>query len=729
MNTKRSNRTITYLILVISLIGALVIANVLFTMVTGIHLHSGRNIKTAWGGSETSVNVVTASRGVIYDRSGKEVIAQDVETYKIVAIIDKRRKDGDKPAYVKDQKKTAKELAPILGMDEDEILNKLKTGVKNGSYQVEFGTKGKNLSIEQKEQVEALELPGIEFEKSAKRYYPNGKFASSLIGFASYDEKKKQLVGRMGLERFLNKELTGTDGKVKYRKDAAGNKLAGSEYVEKNAVNGANVTLTIDKNVQLALENALQKTMSEFDSANAWSIIMEVETGKILAYSGYPSFDLNELDIKDYRDLPSQYAYEPGSVMKAFTYAAAIDSGVYPAEDATFRSGTFNWGYSDEEGIYRSPTPVTGFSPIKDALDKDHGMVTYDKGFILSLNTGICELLTYHLKPEVFMDYLGKFGFFKPVGLYGLSGKEDVGLKNFTYPSDKLSTGFGQASSVTALQMVQAYTAILNDGKMVKPYVINKIEDSYTNETLYKGKTEVVGQPIKASTAHKIVDLMHHVVNDPDGSGQRYKMDDVDIIAKTGTGQIAKGASYSASTYINSVMAAAPYDNPKVLMYYAFESPQFLTYTGDYFKQAFREALIAENITGTSTSNEDSKKQNSAWKKFEMPSLVNHSLAYTENKMKNMNVNKVMIGDGNSVIKQYPAAGSSVVTSQNIFILTDGNNITMPNMLGWSRKDVASFWDITGIPITISGYGSVSEQSVAAGSVIDKATSIEVKLK
>ena len=94
-----------------------------------------------------------------------------------------------------------------------------------------------------------------------------------------------------------------------------------------------------------------------------------------------------------------------------------------------------------------------------------------------------------------------------------------------------------------------------------------------------------------------------------------------------------------------------------------------------------------------------------------------------------MNVNKVMIGDGNSVIKQYPAAGSSVVTSQNIFILTDGNNITMPNMLGWSRKDVASFWDITGIPITISGYGSVSEQSVAAGSVIDKATSIEVKLK
>ncbi len=147
MNTKRSNRTITYLILVISLIGALVIANVLFTMVTGIHLHSGRNIKTAWGGSETSVNVVTASRGVIYDRSGKEVIAQDVETYKIVAIIDKRRKDGDKPAYVKDQKKTAKELAPILGMDEDEILNKLKTGVKNGSYQVEFGTKGKNFSI------------------------------------------------------------------------------------------------------------------------------------------------------------------------------------------------------------------------------------------------------------------------------------------------------------------------------------------------------------------------------------------------------------------------------------------------------------------------------------------------------------------------------------------------------------------------------------------------------
>lgn len=729
MNTKRSNRTITYLILVISLIGALVIANVLFTMVTGIHLHSGRNIKTAWGGSETSVNVVTASRGVIYDRSGKEAIAQDVETYKIVAILDKKRKVGDKPVYVKDKQKTAKALAPILGMEEADLLKRLKVGDKNGSYQVEFGTKGKNLSVEQKEQIEALELPGIEFTKSAKRYYPNGKFASSLIGFASYDEKKQRLVGRMGLEKFLDKELTGTDGKVKYRKDVSGNKLAGSEYVEKNAVNGANVTLTIDKNVQLALENALQKTMSEFDSANAWSIIMEVETGKILAYSGYPTFDLNELNIEDYRDLPSQYSYEPGSVMKAFTYAAAIDSGVYPAEDETFRSGTFNWGYNDEEGIYRSPTPVAGFSPIKDALDKDHGIVTYDKGFILSLNTGICELLTHYLKPETFMDYLGKFGFFKSVGVYGVPDNGEIGKKNFTYPADKLSTGFGQGSSVTALQMVQAYTAILNDGKMVKPYVISKIEDSYTNETLYKGKTEVVGQPIKASTAHKVVDLMHHVVNDSDGSGQRYKMDDVDIIAKTGTGQIAKGGSYSSSTYINSVMAAAPYDNPKVLMYYAFESPQFLTYTGDYFKQAFREALIAENITGSSQTNEDAKKQSSTWKQFEMPSLVNHSLAYTENKMKNMNVNKVLIGDGSSIIKQYPSAGSTVVTNQNVFILTDGTNITMPNMVGWSRKDVASFWDITGIPITISGYGSVSEQSVAAGSVIDKGTSIEVKLK
>lgn len=727
MNLKKANNSIRRIIFVSGIVGALVVSNVLFTMITHKHLRSGIDVLASRGTDYNSANVITASRGYIRDRNN-EIIAQDVDTYNIYAILDETRLGiNESPAYVVNIEDTAAALAPKLNMEAAEILAYLNAGKANKSYQVEFGNQGKHLSAEVKESIDALGLPGIEFSKTTSRIYPTGKFASHLIGFAQYDEQLKKITGRTGLESFLDEELTGSDGLESYDISAQGTVIPGTKHTDQQEVNGNDVYLTLDRNVQLALETCLQSTMDNFGARRAWGIIMEVETGKILGWSSYPTYDMNERNIEDYINVPSEYQYEPGSVMKGFTFAAAIDSGVYP-KDETYYADRFYIGYDPaKDKIYRATEDVGMGSTINDALEKNFGTISFDEGFMRSSNVAVCELLANYLSPSSFETYLDKFGFFKAVDTYGLEGHDAAGVKNFLYPSDKLSTGFGQASSVTALQLVQGYTAIFNDGKMMKPYYIDRVVNPYNGEAVYQAQPQVVGQPISEETSQQMRDLMHEVVqNDVGTAHNRYRMDDIDLIAKTGTGEIF--GEDSNGYYVNSVIAAAPYDDPKIMMYYAFESKDILNFNGEPFKQAFKEAMVASSYASVGTSSED-QTQYSNYKEFTMPSLINHTLAYTDNKLYDMSINKVIIGDGTSIVRQYPLAKDTVITGQNIFLITDGTTITMPNMVGWSRKDVSRFWELTGIGITMDGFGIVKEQSIAAGETIDKFTDIKVTMK
>lgn len=732
MNPRRANRTLSRIIVICTIATCLVLSNVLYTMVTKAHFRSGIGVMTYGRASEES-RTLTASRGYIYDRN-QEIIAQDEDTYTIFAILDASHTGiGNTPDYVIDAKLTAEKLAPILGMEVEDVLGYLERAQAAGGYQTEFGTKGKNLSTTVKETIDALELPGIAFSKSSQRFYPVGKFASNLIGYAQYDGTEKRIVGKMGLEAYLDEYLTGTDGVERYQKTAGGTILPGTKHVESQAVDGNDVYLTLDKNVQVALEKCMEDTMKAFNSQRAWGVIMEVETGRVLGYSAYPTFDLNERNVEEYLDVPSAYLYEPGSVMKAFTYAAAIDSGNFPY-DTLYNSGTFNLGIDANGNAFRSNTYNKDFGRIMDALGKDYGTLSFESGFMHSSNIAICELMTKYLPPEIFEDYLDRFGFFKPVGMEGVEASEQSGVKNYTYPIEKLSTGFGQGSSVTAMQMVQAYSALFNDGKMVKPYIIDKVVNSYTGDIIEENSTEVIGEPISKETADKMRELMYDVVNGKDDNGTgtgyyRFNMDDIAVIGKTGTGEIATNGKYGSETYVNSFMGAAPYDDPKVMMYYVFESGDIKYSEGSYFKSAFRQALIALGITGDSSSSTKDDNSYSSWQEFSMPGLINHSLDYASDKMISMNVNKVIIGDGSGIIKQYPEEGNSVITNQNVFLLTDGTNITMPDMKGWSRKDAAQFSTITGIPITIAGSGTVNEQSIAAGTAITTESDIQITLK
>lgn len=727
MNPKRANRTLSMIVIICGVIACLVIANILYTMTTSYHFRSGIYVDQ-YSPSAEKKKTITAARGYIYDRN-KEIIAQDVDTYSIYAIIDPSHMGiGDTPEYVMDPQMTSEKIAPILDVSVEYMMERFENAQANNAYQLEFGLSGKSLSTTQKEAIDALDLPGIEFSKNSKRFYPSGKFASHLVGYAQYDDTEKRIVGKMGVEQYLDEYLKGTDGEERYSASASGTVLPGTKYVSSKAVNGNDVYLTLDKNVQVALEKCLENTMKKFDSQRAWAVVMEVETGKILGYSSYPTFDLNELEIEDHLNVPSQYTYEPGSVMKGITYAAAIDSGNYPGNDTLYSSNTFYMGIDANGHAYRTSSAETAESTITDALGYKFGTISLMEGFARSSNIAICEMLTKYLPTDVYEEYMTRFGFFQKVNMEGVS--EEAGTKNFTYPIEKLTAGFGQGSSVTAMQMVQAYSALFNDGKMMKPYYIDKVVNSYNGDILEEGSPEVVGEPISKDTADQMRALMNEVVNNKTyGSAyNRYHMDDVEIIGKTGTGQIATNGKYGDSTYINSFMAAAPYDDPKVMMYYVFESGNILTYTGDYFKSAFRQALIATGVSGDTTG-EYTSGEYSSWQEYEMPTLLNHTLDYANEKLKSMAVNKVVIGDGSSIVQQYPLAQDSVITKQNVFLLTDGTNITMPNMSGWSLKDVNQFAAIANVNITWEGTGSVKEQSVKAGTTINSETEIKLTLK
>ena len=722
MNPKRSNRTLVYMLLMIGIIGVIILSNVLFTMVTEKHLRTGTNIKDYKDPDISSSTVLKAKRGTIYDRNG-EAVAQDEDTYKLIAYLNKNRKGiGNKPAYVKDITKTARLLAPKLGMDEEQLAELLTKAQKSGKYQTELGDKGKNLTKEVKESIEALELPGISFEETVQRYYPSGVFASHLIGYAQFDEEKNTMVGKMGLEAALNEYLSGKDGLEVYQRDADGNVLPGTKYTKSYATDGNNVVLTLDRNVQQTLQNSLDKSVKKTaGGVRGWGIVMEVETGKILGWASSPSFDLNKRNIKDYVDLPSDYLYEPGSVMKGITYSAAIDSGHYPY-NKTFDSGVFYFTESADGKIYRTNS---GALKIKDALGENHGTITFDKGFVLSSNIGICELLTKYMDPTIYKEYVEKFGFLKPVNSPFLNN--EGGTMFFDYASEKLSTGFGQAISVNALQMVQAYSAIFNDGKMVQPFVVDRIEN--TNGKIIKQyDTTITGQPISEKTSKYMQKLMKRVVYDKDGTASPYKMNDVEIIAKTGTGEVAGANGYDGSLYTNSVMMAAPADDPKVMVYYVFQASDILSYDREPMKEVMRSALVAANITsdGESNSNEKAYKD---FKQSDMPSLLNHSLDYAKEKLKKTSTSKVIIGNGSSVIRQYPEEGETIISNQNVFILTDGANITMPDMKGWTKKDVTAFWELTHIEVEMSGTGKVTKQNIKTGKSINKDTVIKVEME
>lgn len=643
----------------------------------------------------TKKEIIKAPRGTIYTSDG-EVLAQNVSSYTIIAYLDpKRTEDESKPQHVIDKAVTAKALAPILNLNEDKILEYLS---KENIYQTEFGVQGRGLTEITKDKIVSLNLPGIDFIETQKRYYPNGDYLSYVIGYAKTDEDGN-IIGELGIEKEYDDILRGEDGYILYQKDLRGYKIPNTKVRKKDAVAGKDIYLSIDSNIQFFVEQAIKNSTNGYNFEWLTMVIADAKTGKILASGSSPSFDPNIKNITNYLDPNVSFTYEPGSTMKIFTYMAAMENGSYDGT-ATFLSGTYT---------------TTDGTVIGDHDRKGWGYITYDKGFAYSSNVGVVNLINSGLSKEFLKNYYKKLGFGSKSGIE--LPQEAKGKIDFKYETEIYNAGFGQGITTTPMQNIKALTSLTNDGILLKPYIISKIIDPTTKEVMYKGKREEIEQVASTKTVDKIRELMYDTVNVKGNTGSPYRMDGYNLIGKTGTAQIAStdGSGYltGKSDIIASFSGIYPGDNPEIIIYASVKRPG----NGSQLPVTTAVKEVITNVSkykGLDTVNVN-KEQIAT---YNMPSFINDNVNDVINTLNNNLIPTIVIGDGTRVIKQYPAKDSVVSSKDKVFLITNSSNYTLPNMIGWSKQEVLTLLTFLNVNYQSEGVGYVTSQSLAAGTLI-----------
>lgn len=638
--------------------------------------------------------VLEAKRGTIYDRNG-EVIAEDTSSYTLVAILD----ESMKPDYVSDKEDTAKILAKYIDLPESEIYRILS---KEGPFQVEFGRAGKDIPLQTKQEIEELGLPGITFIQESKRFYPNGVFSSHLIGYVDTEEGETTPVGQLGIEKSYNDILMGKNGSIQYESDLWGYLLQDRKQKMTPAVDGKDIYLTIDKKIQTFLEEALNQADELYKPQKMMAVVADPETGGILAMGQRPTFHpKTRVGIeKTWHNEIIENSFEPGSTMKIFTIAAALEEQVLNLNE-TFQSGAFK---------------ATPNSPaIHDHNIAGWGKISYLEGIQRSSNVAMAKIVQDKLGYETFREYLTKFGFDRPTGID--LPNETGGKIVYEYPLDKITTGYGQGTAITPIQQVQAATAIANDGKMLKPQIIDKIVDPNEGKVIQDSKPEVVSTPISPETAKKVRNILETVITEPIGTGyQKYNIEGYDVAGKTGTANMTENGRYltGKNDYVFSFLGMAPVDEPQLIVYVAVQQPEVESYSEGskpvsmIFKQIMKNSLQYLNIQ---------PEEQEPVKIIDVPNVEGKSREEAKVGLEQLEVTPVILGTGNKIVEQIPKEGQPLMKGEKVILKTDGK-LSIPNMEGWSLRDVMKVASLAELELNITGNGYVTKQSVQSGTSV-----------
>ena len=649
----------------------------------------GIDIKKFADNRNTQEDILYAKRGTIYDVNG-EVLAQSVNSYTIIAYLsESRTEDPKKPKHVVDKEYTAQVLSEHLGIEKEQILKQLN----KDKYQVEFGTKGKNLSELKKSEIEALDLPGIDFIVSTKRFYKMGSFASYIIGYAKNNDDGK-IVGEMGIEESYNKKLEGTNGKKIYQKDLYGYQIPNTPSITEDPIDGQNIYLTIDNNIQIIVEKAVKNLVNEREVEWVTFSVMDANTGAIVASASSPTFNPNELDtISSYLNPLISYQYEPGSTMKTFSFLAALEEGIYDGSK-TFESGKIE------------VADVT----IRDFNNKGWGIIDFDTGFAYSSNVAATNL-GLQLGVSKLKTFYQKAGFGQKVGIE-LPGEVN-GKLSFTYKSELANASFGQGITTTPIQNLQAYSILTNNGTMIKPYLIDHITDN-EGKVIYKGKRTVVRDVASSKNIKYMNTLLHNVVYE--GLSDYWQPKNVSLIGKTGTAQIADpkgGYQHGEYDYIKSFAGIFPEENPKYIIYV---SAKKMVGTTKDLANCVTKAV--EEIANYANINYKTEEEKITTKVVKLDSYTNKNTEKTVENLKNQGLEPIVIGSGDKIIDQSPDKNVKVIKGEKVFLLTNKKPYLMPNTYRLTSSEVVSLAKMLNLKYEINGYGKVDSVSIPEGAEI-----------
>ena len=578
---------------------------------------------------------ITSDRGLILDRNGK-TLAENITTVSLVLI----------PNQIKNKEQVTKDLANILNVDYDTMykhVNK-KTSIER------VHPEGRQLSYETAEKINELNYDGVYLVKESKRYYPYNNLLSHVLGYVGIDNQ-----GLSGIELEYDKYLTGKDGAIKYYSDGKGNRLDKSEvYVEPQ--NGINVTLTIDLDIELAIERELDNVMTKYNPEQALIVVADPNTGEILGMSSRPNFDSNNYQNYDIntinRNLPIWATYEPGSTFKIITLAASLEEKTINIFDDQFHDS----GSISVEN-----------ARIKCWKKGGHGSQTFLQVVENSCNPGFV-VMGQKLGTEKLYNYITNFGFGTKTGI-DLNGESNGILFKYDKigPVEQATMSFGQGISVTPIQQIAGVSAAINGGYLNKPYIVKYLSEPETNTIILENKKETIRQVISKETSKLVRYALESVV--ANGTGKNAYIENYRVGGKTGTAQKVNNGIYLVGNYIVSFMGFIPADKPQYLVYVAIDNPKGITQYGGTVSAPIAKNVMESiiNIKKLPQDNSGMIRQEYTWldtKYIKLPNVIGMELKEAQKNLKGFKIE--YSGNGNKVTYQEPLPDQYVKETNTI---------------------------------------------------------------
>ncbi len=637
--------------------------------------------------------VIQPIRGTIYDRNGK-TLARSATAYTLSA----------SPRQIENKISLASVLSPLLEMDENAVYARISDTTKGGvtvKRQLDEETVQtlKIMMAESARRGETL-FHGLYLDNDSKRYYPNGAFAAQLIGLTTIDG-----VGQSGLESTLNNYLSGKTGRIVQEIDGKGNALGNSsgEYV--SAVDGSDVFLTIDESIQGYAEKAAREAM-EVNGAQAVRIlVMNPKTGEILASVSKPDYDPNDPPRGDVKLLTSLMrntvysdAYEPGSTFKMITMASCLEENLAHLNEHFFCSGSVYV----EGGRVRCWGNPHGSESLTEALENSCNPVFVELGLRLGTDT--------------FYDYLEAFGFGKKTGV-DLPG-EGSGIlisRENVKRVDIARIGFGQSVAVTPVQLLSAACAVVNGGKLMKPYVVKEIRDA-EGSLIEKNEPTVRSEPISEETSAVMRKMLESVVEN--GGGKNAYISGYHVGGKTGTAQVYVDGKVSTDMHIGSFLGFAPMDDPRVAVLVIVDRADLRPDYGSVTAAPFARDILYQSLVHMGIAKDEEKEIPVK----QVPDVLNLTLSEAVRKLKSEGFQYMVVGNGKNIVSQMPKPGAQMQEGSIIAVYTDEEAkidqdafIAVPDVTGLSVMQANRVLTSYGLKMTVEGTGIAAFQNPGAG--------------